>query len=182
MKNPFGNYVVQKALKLATGFHKGKLTGIIKKHLEKLRDKKLINKWKDILNNISGNTLTLNHLNFNKLINVKINTPMDSPNNSFHSHSPKFSHSPHSHISHHSNHTQHSPHSQHSPRSNRSTQSQNSFISYNSNNSFNHPSSPNMIMQNIMYNNNIHPISVNNLFVPAGQDSRSGRKSPQLNM
>jgi hypothetical protein len=87
MKNPFGNYVVQKALKLSSGYHKSKLTGIIKKHIEKLNDRKLINKWKDILASVSGNTLSLAHLNINKLsptINI-------SPNNSFIS-----SNSPHS--------------------------------------------------------------------------------------
>jgi hypothetical protein len=90
MKNPFGNYVVQKALKLSSGYHKNKLTGIIKKHFEKLNDRKLINKWKDILASVSGNTLSLAHLNINKLsptMNI-------SPNNSFiSSNSP---HSPHS--------------------------------------------------------------------------------------
>jgi hypothetical protein len=184
MKNPFGNYVVQKALKLSTGFHRGKLTGIIKKHLEKLRDKKLINKWKDILNNISGNTLNLNHAKFNSLIKINNNqnshnTSMDSPNNSFnssHSHSHNFSHS---------------PLSNNSPRSNRSTQSHNSFISINSSNSFNHMGSmspnlspsQNFFTQNIMMNNNnnINQVNLNNLYMTGRQETRSGRSSPMLN-
>lgn len=88
MKNPFGNYVVQKALKLSSGYYKGKLTGIIKKHIEKLNDRKLINKWKEILGNVTtGNKLSLDHLNINKL-SPSINL---SPNNSFIS-----SNSPHS--------------------------------------------------------------------------------------
>ena len=87
MKNPFGNYVVQKALKLSSGYYKGKLTGIIKKHIEKLNDRKLINKWKEILANVTGNKLSLAHLDINKLSP----TNSISPNNSFIS-----SNSPHS--------------------------------------------------------------------------------------
>ena len=185
MKNPFGNYVVQKALKLSTGFHRGKLTGIIKKHLEKLRDKKLINKWKDILNNISGNTLNLNHAKFNTLIKINNiqqnshNTSMDSPNNSFLS--------SHSHNSHNFS---HSPLSNNSPRSNRSTKSHNSFISNNSSNSFNNMGnmspnlspSQNFFMQNIMMNtNNINQTNLNNLYISGGQEARSGTTSPMLN-
>jgi hypothetical protein len=60
MKNSFGNYVVQKALKLATGFLKVKLTNNIKKNMEKLTDKKLVAKWKSILLNVSNANLTLN--------------------------------------------------------------------------------------------------------------------------
>lgn len=60
MKNSFGNYVIQKALKLSTGFYRGKMIGIIKKHIEKLHDKKLAVKWKNILNNQTSNNLNLN--------------------------------------------------------------------------------------------------------------------------
>ncbi len=92
MKNPFGNYVIQKTLKLSSGYYKSKLTGIIKNHIEKLNDRKLINKWKDILSSVTGNTLSLAHLNINKLSSTHL-----SPNNSFVSgNSPRSPHSPHS--------------------------------------------------------------------------------------
>ena len=49
MKNNYGNYVVQKALKLAKGENKLKLIQIILKNIEKIGDKKLIAKWKSIV-------------------------------------------------------------------------------------------------------------------------------------
>lgn len=50
MKNNYGNYVVQKALKLSQGQMKAKLVNSIMKNIEKIGDKKLIMKWKSILN------------------------------------------------------------------------------------------------------------------------------------
>jgi len=49
MKNNYGNYVIQKALKLAMNKHKCKLVESILKNLEKIGDKKLIQKWKSIV-------------------------------------------------------------------------------------------------------------------------------------
>lgn len=49
MKNNYGNYVVQKALKLANDKFKYKLIDIIMKNLDKIGDKKLISKWKLIV-------------------------------------------------------------------------------------------------------------------------------------
>ena len=49
MKNNYGNYVVQKALKLSSSNNKYKLIDIILKNLEKIGDKKLILKWKFIV-------------------------------------------------------------------------------------------------------------------------------------
>lgn len=51
MKNNYGNYVVQKALKISTGSHKNKLIISILKNIEKIGDKKLIGKWKNIVIN-----------------------------------------------------------------------------------------------------------------------------------
>jgi hypothetical protein len=51
MKNSYGNYVVQKALKISTGQSKTKFINMIMKNLDKLGDKKLIAKWKAIVNN-----------------------------------------------------------------------------------------------------------------------------------
>ena len=51
MKNNYGNYVVQKALKISTGSLKNKLIISILKNIEKIGDKKLIGKWKNIVIN-----------------------------------------------------------------------------------------------------------------------------------
>ncbi len=51
MKNSYGNYVVQKAIKMSTGNSKIIIITVISKNLDKLTDKKLINKWKTIINN-----------------------------------------------------------------------------------------------------------------------------------
>lgn len=51
MKNNYGNYVVQKALKISTGSIKNKLIISILKNIEKIGDKKLIGKWKNIVIN-----------------------------------------------------------------------------------------------------------------------------------
>jgi hypothetical protein len=49
MKNGFGNYVVQKALKISTGKNKAYLAESVNKNIYKLNDKKLITKWKSIV-------------------------------------------------------------------------------------------------------------------------------------
>lgn len=49
MKNSYGNYVVQKALKLSTGITKLKMVSLISSNIHKLGEKKLIFKWNSIL-------------------------------------------------------------------------------------------------------------------------------------
>lgn len=49
MKNGYGNYVVQKALKLATGKLKIELINLIMKNLDKIGDRKLLLKWRKIV-------------------------------------------------------------------------------------------------------------------------------------
>jgi hypothetical protein len=75
MKNPYGNYVIQKALKLASGFYKGKLINYIKKSIEKFSDKKLVVKWNNILSNLSSKK--------NAPPKLKLNTSETHSNNSF---------------------------------------------------------------------------------------------------
>jgi hypothetical protein len=161
MKNPFGNYVVQKALKLATGFHKGKLTGIIKKHLDKLRDKKLINKWKDILS--SGNTLGL--------INMGQNFPRQDFSNNF------------TNSSNNSINTLNTSNSPISVRSNNSCHSPNSYNNSNSplmNNSFNCIQFPNTgsVMNNPIYNS-MNMNTNNFIHLENQRQVRSNMNSPQ---
>ena len=50
MKSNYGNYVIQKAIKLAKGEHKNKFVFTAAKEVNKLNDNKLIQKWKSILN------------------------------------------------------------------------------------------------------------------------------------
>ena len=49
IKNKYGNYVIQKALKLSSGKIRDKIAGEINKNINKLEDKKIINKWKSIM-------------------------------------------------------------------------------------------------------------------------------------
>jgi len=73
MKNSYGNYVVQKALKLSKDNNKTKFVNCIMKNLDKFSDKKLINKWKGIVNNSQ-------HLNFGN--NMEMNLNLSGLNNS----------------------------------------------------------------------------------------------------
>ena len=49
MKSNFGNYVIQKALKIAIGENKKILVNEVNNNIYKLNDKKLIEKWKKII-------------------------------------------------------------------------------------------------------------------------------------
>ena len=49
MKSNFGNFVIQKAIKLSSGENKRKLIIEVSKNIYKLNDKKLIIKWKDLI-------------------------------------------------------------------------------------------------------------------------------------
>ena len=49
MKNSFGNYVIQKALKIAKGNNELLLADFVNRNIYKLNDKKLIIKWKGIV-------------------------------------------------------------------------------------------------------------------------------------
>lgn len=54
MRNNFGNYVVQKALKLSTGKNQELLIKEINNNIHKIEDKKIINKWKIIISSKSS--------------------------------------------------------------------------------------------------------------------------------
>ena len=60
MKNNFGNFVVQKALKMANDKNLLKLLQLIIKNLEKLGEKKLILKWRSIVQNYDKQLLKNN--------------------------------------------------------------------------------------------------------------------------
>lgn len=49
IKNKYGNYVVQKAIKIAKNFPKLKLIYAILNNLEKINESKLIVRWKNII-------------------------------------------------------------------------------------------------------------------------------------
>ena len=73
MKNSFGNYVIQKALKIARGNNEKVLADYVNKNIYKLNDKKLIAKWKNIVsphleinNSYSSNN---NNVNVNNNVN-----------------------------------------------------------------------------------------------------------------
>jgi hypothetical protein len=72
--------VVQRALKIVEGDNKKKLISVITKNFDKISDKKLIGKWKVIINNCSGNYLTLFN-NKNKLNNQRHSAYFFNPEN-----------------------------------------------------------------------------------------------------
>ena len=79
MKSSFGNYVVQKALKVSNEENRNKLVETILNNIEKLNERKLIDKWKKIVSNSKGICLSpCEDYNYNN--NNSINL---SPNNSF---------------------------------------------------------------------------------------------------
>lgn len=63
MKNNFGNYVIQNALKLATGNKKATFVEAIVNNINKLNDKKIIAKWKLIVSShVDNDNFYLNDL------------------------------------------------------------------------------------------------------------------------
>lgn len=49
MKNNFGNYVIQKALKISRGDSKIKLIDIAYKNIEKIGEKRIMERWREII-------------------------------------------------------------------------------------------------------------------------------------
>lgn len=80
MKSSYGNYVMQKALKVSNGDNKTKLTESIINNIDKLNDKKLIFKWKQIASEASGKIL-----NYPCVENFGYYSQNVSPNTSFNS-------------------------------------------------------------------------------------------------
>jgi len=91
MKNSYGNYVVQKVLTVVTGENKTKFSNTIIKNLEKLTDKKLVKKWKNIMNNCLGNLLNTGEFNNNNINELNLSGMSNSSNYSYASHSPQIS-------------------------------------------------------------------------------------------
>jgi hypothetical protein len=65
MKSNFGNFVMQKALKIASNNNRNILLDLMIKNLSKLGDNKLICKWQEIINSYSGETKSKNMYNRN---------------------------------------------------------------------------------------------------------------------
>ena len=65
MKSNYGNYVIQKAIKLAKGEYKNKFVFTAAKEINKLNDNKLIQKWKSIL------TTHINDLSYDQIQELK---------------------------------------------------------------------------------------------------------------
>ena len=65
IKNNYGNYVIQKALNIAKGEDKEKLIESAKRNVDKLVDKKLILKWRNILDMHTNSLLSNNNNNNN---------------------------------------------------------------------------------------------------------------------
>ncbi len=60
MKNNYGNYVVQKALKISSGVYKAKLLNILAKSIEKIGDKKIMGKWRSIIGKFANKNECIN--------------------------------------------------------------------------------------------------------------------------
>jgi hypothetical protein len=67
IKNNFGNYVIQTALKYSKGKVKMILVNSIENNLGVLGDKKLINKWKNIISSNIQNIKKDFNINNNKI-------------------------------------------------------------------------------------------------------------------
>ena len=59
MKNEYGNFVIQKALKLSQNLNRKRLVKLIQKNVEKIGDKKLILKWKNIVNSFCNTSYSI---------------------------------------------------------------------------------------------------------------------------
>jgi len=64
MKNEYGNFVVQKALKLSQNLNRKRLVKLILKNVDKIGDKKLVVKWRNIVHSFV-NISTNNNMNVN---------------------------------------------------------------------------------------------------------------------
>jgi hypothetical protein len=73
MKHSYGNYVVQKVLKISQGTTKHMFIYAIMKNIEKLGERKLVNKWKTIIGNSLNNVTEKNMFSFN------FNCPTQNP-------------------------------------------------------------------------------------------------------
>ena len=60
MKNEYGNFVIQKALRLSQNQNRKRLVKLIEKNFEKIGDKKLILKWKTIVSSFTNNSSNSN--------------------------------------------------------------------------------------------------------------------------
>ena len=60
MKNEYGNFVIQKALRLSQNQNRKRLVKLIEKNVEKIGDKKLILKWKTIVSSFTNNSSNSN--------------------------------------------------------------------------------------------------------------------------
>jgi hypothetical protein len=60
MKSIYGNYVIQKALKISSGDYKKMLLEAVSKSIDRLGEKKIIEKWKNIVRNALNKNETFN--------------------------------------------------------------------------------------------------------------------------
>ena len=60
MKNDYGNFVIQKALKLSQNHNRKRLVKLIQKNVDKIGDNKLIFKWKNIVTSFATNVVSQN--------------------------------------------------------------------------------------------------------------------------
>jgi len=61
MKNNYGNYVVQKALKLASEANRKRIIDLVMKNIDRIGEKKLILKWKLIVQSYVCNEVRVDH-------------------------------------------------------------------------------------------------------------------------
>ena len=64
LTNSFGNFVLQTAMKLSKGKNKTRIVNYIKKNLDKINDKKIVKKWKEIIS-LSSHLTFQNNFNSN---------------------------------------------------------------------------------------------------------------------
>ncbi len=84
MKNNYGNYVVQSALKLSKRQSKDMFVNNMNFNIDKMQDKKLINKWKGIIDSSIGQT-SKHHRNDKKSESEKLRQNKKNIHKRYHS-------------------------------------------------------------------------------------------------
>jgi len=62
IKSSYGNYVIQKALRVARGEERERFVHLIKKNMQKMNDKKVVRKWKNIINDVTNENSKTNEV------------------------------------------------------------------------------------------------------------------------
>jgi len=80
MKHSYGNYVIQKAIKLSDGNNKKNYISLISKNINKLQDKKLIYKWFSIIDTANIETEEAHSLKMANILSTSVKSKRKAMN------------------------------------------------------------------------------------------------------